>query len=122
MQVYALLMVAVYPLGIPLMYIALLYRERGTLAIEQHQNLADKTRTYAIQKMFFGFRALNAVRHPDPAVQQAEDDEWEKLKNEHYLSFLISPYERRVYWCVVRREVPSSRLHLTPHSLTHSTI
>ena len=100
MQVYALLMVAVYPLGIPLMYIVLLYSERGTLAIEQHQNFGDKPRLYAIKKTFFGYRTLTALRNPDLDQRRAEDDEWEKIRSEHYLSFLIGPYNRRVYWCV----------------------
>ena len=26
------------------------------------------------------------------------NEEWQKLRDEHYLSFLINPYERRVYW------------------------
>ena len=86
------------PIGIPTLYGVLLYSERGTLAIDQHQHLANKPHTYAIMKTFCGFRATTSVRDPDPEKQRLADEAWEKLKIEHYLSFLISPYERRVYW------------------------
>jgi len=49
-------------------------------------------------KTFCGFRATTSVHDPDPEKQRLADEAWEKLKIEHYLSFLISPYERRVYW------------------------
>lgn len=98
MQTYAVLMILVYPIGIPAMYTVLLYKERFVLAIEQHQNLADKPRLHAIQKTFFGFRATTSVRSPDPEKQKALEEEWEELKTNHYLAFLIAPYERRVYW------------------------
>ena len=80
------------------MYATLLYKERSTLAIPQHQHLADKPRMYAIQKTFFGFRATTSIRESDPEKRAALEQEWETLRAEHYLAFLIAPYERRCYW------------------------
>ena len=80
------------------MYVVLLYKERSTLAIEQHQHLADKPRLHAVQKTFFGFRATTSIRAADAEKQRALDEEWEELRTNHYLAFLIAPYERRVYW------------------------
>ena len=80
------------------MYVALLFKERSTLAIEQHQNLADKPRLFAVQKTFFGFHARTSIRATDAEKQKALEEEWEELRANHYLAFLIAPYERRVYW------------------------
>ena len=66
-----------------MLYVVLLYSERSTLAIDQHQHLANKPHTYAIMKTFFGFRAITSVRDPDPLKQRVADEAWNKLKTEH---------------------------------------
>jgi len=97
MEVYAALMVLVYPIGIPLLYIVALYKERADLSIPEHQ-LAGATYSQSLATTFFGYHAHTAVVLEDKKKQEALDAEWEKLRETHYLSFLISAYSRRVYW------------------------
>ena len=91
MTVYASLMVIVYPIGIPALYVVLLFKARKELAIPELQ-LSEATRSKSFMKTFFGYHARTSKEHTEA------DARWEKLREEHYLSFLIQPYEQRVYW------------------------
>ena len=93
MTLYAALMVLIYPLGIPFLYLSLLFKERATLSIPEHRQLATRTTTAsALYAIFCGFHARTSVELEDKARQRELDEEWEEVKEEHYLSFLISPY------------------------------
>ena len=93
MALYAGLMVLVYPLGIPFLYTSLLFKERATLCIPEHRQLATRTtHASALHAVFLGFHARKSVELEDKAKQKELDDEWEELREDHYLSFLISPY------------------------------
>ena len=72
----------------------LLYKERATLAIPEHQELAQTPRASAIHQTFLGFDATTSV--PDSHLtedQKQQQAEWEALREQHVLSFLIAPYE-----------------------------
>jgi hypothetical protein len=71
-------------------YIVLLFKARKELAIPELR-LSDKSRMRSFLDSFFGYYAKTSAK-------QHDDAEWEKLREEHYLSFLIQPYERRVFW------------------------
>eukprot|EP00618_Florenciella_parvula_P013837 CAMPEP_0119527822 /NCGR_PEP_ID=MMETSP1344-20130328/42148_1 /TAXON_ID=236787 /ORGANISM="Florenciella parvula, Strain CCMP2471" /LENGTH=238 /DNA_ID=CAMNT_0007567079 /DNA_START=5 /DNA_END=718 /DNA_ORIENTATION=+ len=98
MTFYASLMVIVYPIGIPALYIVLLFKARKELAIPELQ-LSEATRSKSFMKTFFGYHARTSKEHTEA------DARWEKLREEHYLNFLIQPYEQRVYWFEVMRRL-----------------
>ena len=112
MSLYAGLMVLIYPLGIPALYSVLLFRARGELSIPELR-LSKETRSKSFYAHFFGYHATHA-----PPEKTPEQEEWEKVAEKHYLSFLIQPYEQRVYWFevveVLRRLSLSGALIVSP--------
>lgn len=75
-------MIIIYPIGIPLLYAFLLFRERqelGTPTLSELARVRSNSRT---------------------AIQQAAADEesWDRMKHGHLLSFLLSGYKRKFYY------------------------
>ena len=92
MSLYAGLMVLIYPLGIPALYSVLLFRARGELSIPELR-LSKESRSKSFYAHFFGYYARTTLHTKTP-----EQERWEIVREDHYLSFLIQPYEQRVYW------------------------
>ena len=111
MSLYAGLMVLIYPLGIPALYSVLLFRARGELSIPELR-LSKETRSKSFYAHFFGYHARTTPEH------SPEQERWEIMREDHYLSFLIQPYEQRVYWFevveVLRRLSLSGVLIVSP--------
>jgi hypothetical protein len=118
----ALVMVLVYPIGVPLIYSVLLWRDRHDLmdpaimvASRQHGTETEtETETHGVhprwslarRKQFvsmltFFFSDATRGKRPDHdlhAYDPLADAKWAKISANHRLSFLIGPYERRTYW------------------------
>ena len=102
MRYFASLMIMVYPIGIPLMYSVLLFKARGELAIDEFKPYylkgANAKCSKSALKTFSGYFARTSIKLDDKVKQRELEEAWGKLKREHQLSFLITPYEQRVYW------------------------
>ena len=78
MQLYAGLMIPIYPIGIPLLYAVLLYRSRFELypGLENH-----------------GFWSMLTPSHPSWTAPEEH-----QLSPDHPLDFLVSAYKPRAFW------------------------
>ena len=121
----SLLMILIYPIGIPLIFGVLLWNDRHELMdpslvaiLNRHKRRRVSFFTAAGRKegwfwltFFFSnaTRGMASTGHQRKKTQRFRsgrhlqdttdaDAKWDILSKKHRLSFLIDPYERRVYW------------------------
>ena len=109
----SLVMMLIYPIGIPLIFGVLLWNDRHELMnpdlvviLNRHKgqrvsllSAAERNEGWFWLTFFFSNATRGkATEHEHGRFDPDADAKWAELSRKHRLSFLIGPYERRVYW------------------------
>ena len=130
MTCYAIFMIICYPIGVPCLFAVLLWHDRRELVdpivvryISQKNRSRNSTPLHFrasitstalsvtldgprnIYLFLFGKATLGKMGGMGGQEKDADQEEWEELASNHRLSFLLSSYERRVYWYEVLESV-----------------
>ena len=130
MTCYAIFMIICYPIGVPCLFAVLLWHDRRELVdpivvryISQKNRSRRSTPRYFrasststalsvtldgprnIFLFLFGKATLGKMGGMGGQEKDADQEEWEALASNHRLSFLLSSYERRVYWYEILESV-----------------
>ena len=107
----AVVFILVYPVGVPLLFGVLLWRDRHELMspevlalLAEHKSEGMTLRTSEGRREIRNklsiilFSAATRGKGRYSLEDPEADSNWAKVSANHKLSFLIGPYERRVYW------------------------